>query len=191
MSASHRSAALARAIALVGVVAAAAATVAARPQVKPPSGGTIETVAVEGTIDVLSPGTQSLSVKTTDGVTQFFRLMEKVFVHGKAGTDDELAGLSRGTRVVVHYSGTGQSATVQEIDRLDADGLEVTEGRVTSIDRARGEIKVRLDDGRTETLRLSNRVSRNVGRDTTPNTRVVVYYTNNKGVKEVHYFKTK
>ena len=189
MRASHRSAELARAIALAGVVTAAAATGAAGPQVKPPSGGTIDTVAVEGTIDVLSPGT--LSVKTTDGVTQFFRLLEKVFVHDKAGTDNELAGLTRGTRVVVHYSGTGQSATVQEIDRLDADGLEVTEGRVTSIDRARGEIKVRLDDGRTETLRLSNRVSRNVSRDTTPNTRVIVYYTNNKGVKEVHYFKTK
>ena len=52
-------------------------------------------------------------------------------------------------------------------------------------------IKVRLDDNRTETLKLSNRVSRNVGRDTKPDTRVIVYYTNVKGVKEVHYFKTK
>ena len=48
--------------------------------------------------------------------------------------------------VVIHYSGTGESATVQEIDRLDGDGLKVSEGRVTSIDREKGEIKVRLDD---------------------------------------------
>ena len=192
MRASYRPVEVARALALASVVAAAAAGVAAGRQVmKPPSAGTTDTVAVEGTIDVLSPGTQSLSVETTDGVTQLFRLLEKVFVHGRAGTDDELDGLSRGTRVVVHYSGTGQSATIQEIDRLDADGLEVTEGRVMSIDRARGEIKIRLDDRRTETLKLSNRVSRNVGRDATPNTPVVVYYTNNKGVKEVHYFKRK
>jgi hypothetical protein len=130
-------------------------------------------------------------VKTTDGTTQFFRLLEKVFVHGRTGTDDELTGLERGMTVVVHYSGTGPSRTVQEIDRLDGEGLEVAEGHVASIDRVRGEIKIRFDDGRTETLGLSNRVSRNVGRHTSANTRVVVYYTNNKGVKEVHYFKKK
>lgn len=192
MRASFRLADLARAMALAGVVAAAAADAAAgTPQVARPTGGTIDTVAVEGTIDAVSPQTQSLSVKTTDGVTQFFRLMEKVFVHGKAGTDDELSGLQRGMTVVIHYSGTGQSATVQEIDRLDGDGLKVTEGRVTSIDREKGEIKVRLDDNHTETLKLSNRVSRNVGKNTKPDTRVLVYYTDNKGVKEVHYFKQK
>ena len=192
MQVSSRPAEQARALALTCVVAAfVAGGVAASPQVQPPSGGTIDTVAVEGTIDLWSPGTQSLSVKTTDGTTQFFRLLEKVFVHGRAGTDDELNGLLRGMTVVVHYSGTGQSATAHEIDRLDGDGREVAEGRVTSIDRTRGEIKVRHDDGRTETLKLSNRVSRHVGRDTTPNARVVVYYTNRKGVKEVHYFKRK
>jgi hypothetical protein len=190
MDASCRPGELARAMALSGVVGVAVAGVAAgTPQVKPPSGATTETVAVEGTIDVVSPGT--LTVIAIDGTTQFFRLLEKVFVHGKAGTDDELKGLQRGMTVVVHYSGTGQAATVQEIDRIDSDGLEVAEGSVTSIDRARGEIKVRLDDNRTETLKLSNRVSRNVGRNTTPNTRVIVYFTNNKGVKEVHYFKKK
>jgi hypothetical protein len=181
----------ARAIALATAVAAVAAVVAAAPQVKAPSGGAIDTVAVEGTIDLLSPGTQSLSVKTTDGTTQFFRWLEKVFVHGRTGTDDELTGLERGMTVVVHYSGSGPSAIVQEIDRLDAEGLEIAEGHVTSIDRVRGEITIRFDDGRKEALRLSNRVSRNVGRQTSANTRVVVYYTNNKGVKEVHYFKKK
>jgi hypothetical protein len=177
--------------AAAAVLAAVIGVVAAGAQVRPPSGGTIDTVAVEGTIDVISPGTPSLSVKTTDGTTQFFRLLEKIFVHGRTGTDDELKGLERGMLVAVHYSGTGQSAIAQEIDRLDAEGLESTEGHVTSIDRGRGEIKIRFDDGRTETLKLSNRVSRNVGRNTSANTRVVVYYTNNKGVKEVHYFKKK
>jgi hypothetical protein len=178
-----------RAMALATVVAALIGVAAAAPQVKAPSGGTIDTVAVEGTIDVISPGTQSLSVKTTDGTTQFFRLLEKVFVYGRTGTDDELNGLKKGMMVVVHYSGSGESATVHEIDRIDAEGLAIAEGQVTSIDR--DEIKIRFDDGRTETLRLSNRVSRNVGRNTSANTRVVVYYTNNRGVKEVHYFKKK
>ena len=178
-------------IALATFVAAAGGPAGAAPQVKAPAGGTIDTIAVEGTIDVISPGTQSLSVKTTDGTTQFFRWLEKVFVHGRTGADDELSGLERGMTVVLHYSGSGQSAIVQEIDRLDGEGLEIMEGHVTSIDRVRGEIKIRFDDNRTETLKLSNRVARNVGRHTSANTRVVVYYTNNKGVKEVHYFKKK
>ena len=186
---SSRLAYLARAIALGGILAAAAADGLARPQVKPPSGGTIDTVAVEGTIDVLSPGT--VTVKAVDGTMRLFRLLGTVFVHGKTGTDDELKGLQRGMTVVLHYSGSGDSATVHEIDRIDGEGLGVTEGVVTSIDRVRGEIKVRFDDNRTETLKLSNRVSRNVGRGTTANTRVVVYYTDKNGVKEVHYFKTK
>ena len=192
MRASFRPASLVRAIALTVIVAAGAVTVAAgTPQVTKPSGGTIDTVAVEGTIDAVSPQGQSLSVTTTDGTTQFFRLLEKIFVPSKAGTDDELSGLRRGMKVAVHYSGTGQSATAQEIDRLDGDGLLETEGRVISIDREHGEIKVRLDNNRTETLKLSNRVSRSVGKNTKPNARVIVYYTDNKGVKVVHYFKQK
>ena len=58
----------------------------------------------------MSPRTLTI-VKAIDGITRFFRLMEKVFVHGAPGTGDELKGLHRGMTVVVHYTGTGQSAT--------------------------------------------------------------------------------
>jgi hypothetical protein len=161
-------------------------------QVTRPAGGTTSTVAVEGTIDAVSP--HGLAVKTTDGTTQLFRLLEKIFVHDASPRpDDELSGLHRGMTVVVHYSGMGESATVEEVDRLDGAGLKITEGQVTAIDRNRGEIKVRLQNGTTETLRLSNRVSRHVGRDldNAAGTPVIVYYTDDQGVKEVHYFRSK
>lgn len=162
-------------------------------QVMAPTGGTTDTVAVEGTIESVSPDSKSLSVRTTDGTTQLFGWLEKVFVHdGKPDPDDELSTLHRGMAVVVHYSGTGKDAKVQEIDRLDRDGMKVTEGRVVGIDRNKDEITVRLYDNTTEKLKLTNRVSRNVGRDLDkPDTPVVVYYTDSKGVKEVHYFKKK
>ena len=182
---------LAHAAAIGGLAAFVAYASTAVAQVTPPSGGTISTVAVEGTVDRVS--TQGLTVKTTDGVTQLFRFLEKVFVHdGRPQPDDELSGLRPGTTVVVHYSGSGASATVQEVDRIDGEGLKITEGHVTAIDRRKGTIKVRLDNGTTETLRLSNRVSRNVGRDLdAAGTRVTVYYTDDKGEKEVHYFRRK
>ena len=167
---------------------AAPALLAGARQVMPPSGGQTETVAVEGTIEAVSPN--ALSMRTTDGTTQLFRLLEKIFVHG-VDPNDELIGLRPGTLVVIHYSGSGASATVQEVDRIDGNGLTITEGVVTSINRDRGEIKVRFDNKTTETFKLTNRAAKNVARDLNKadHPRVIVYYTNNRGVKEVHYFK--
>lgn len=159
-------------------------------QVSPPSGGQISTVSIEGTIEKVSP--EFVSVRTTDGTTQLFRLLEKTFVHG-VDPNDELIGLRPGTLVAIHYSGSGASATVQEVDRIDGAGLRISEGRVTSINRDRGEIKVRFDNDKSETFKLTNRAAKDAGRDVkeTEHPRVIVYYTNNRGVKEVHYFRKK
>ena len=160
-------------------------------QVMPPSGVQTGTVAVvEGTVERVAP--EFVSVRTTDGVTQLFRLLEKTFVHG-ASPHDELIGLQKGTLVAIHYSGSGESATAQEVDRIDGNGLKITEGRVSSINRDRGEIKVRLDNGKSETFRLTNRAAQDAGRDlnNADHPRVIVYYTNTRGVKEVHYFRQK
>ncbi len=168
------------------------AFVAGAAQVLPPSGGQTQTVTVEGTIEVVSPGGQSLSVRTTDGTTQLFRLLEKMFVHG-VDPNDELIGLRPGTAVVIHYSGSGSSAIVHEVDRVDGKGLKVQEGVVVSINRDRGEITVRYDNDTTEVFRLTNRAATNVGRDLNDadHPRVVVYDTSNRGVKEAHYFRKK
>jgi hypothetical protein len=167
------------------------AVLAGADQIKAPSGGQTSTVAVEGTIEAVSPEGDSLSVRTTDGTTQLFRLLEKVFVHGDG--PQELLGLRQGTPVVIHYSGSGASATVQEVDRIDSQGLRITEGVVTSINRDRGEINVRFDNKTTETFKLTNRAAKDVGRDLNKadHPRVIVYYTTDRGVKEAHYFRKK
>ena len=180
----------------IGITAVVALAVAPSPvgsdQIMKPSGGQTATVAVEGTIEAVSPEGNSLSVRTTDGTTQLFRLFEKMFVHAD-DANDELIGLRPGTAVVIHYSGSGESATVQEVDRIDGDGLRITEGVVTSINRNRGEIKVRFDNRKSETFKLTNRATKDVGRDLNQadHPRVIVYYTSNRGIKEVHYFRKK
>lgn len=183
---------ISRAIRTAAVTLAAFALLAGADQVMPPSGGQTSTVAVEGTVEGVSPGGDAFSVRTTDGTTQLFRLLEKTFVHG-ANPNDELIGLKPGTLVVVHYSGSGTSATAQEVDRIDGHGLQISEGVVTSINRGRGEIRVRFDNGTSETFKLTNRASHDAGRNvnSAEHPRVIVYYTSNRGVKEVHYFKTK
>ncbi|HEX8029286.1 MAG TPA: hypothetical protein VF491_12520 [Vicinamibacterales bacterium] len=174
----------------VAAIAALAVPAFVSGQVLPPSGGQTSTVAVEGTIETVT--VNGVSVRTTDGTTQLFRLLEKVFVHG-TNPNSELIGLRPGTPVVIHYSGSGESATVQEVDRIDGNGLRITEGVVTSINREGDEIKVRFDDNTTETFTLTNRAAHDGGRDIKKgdHPRVIVYYTDNKGVKEVHYFRKK
>jgi hypothetical protein len=96
--------------------------------------------------------------------------------------------------VVVHYTNQGEQASAEEIDRIDDDGLRVTEGVVTRVDRRRKEIAIRYDVGKTETLRLTDRAAADAGTDITVapagETRVVVYYTNEAGQKVAHFFKT-
>jgi hypothetical protein len=188
----RRSAGFALTVTMLAIAALALpAVLAGADQIKAPSGGQTSTVAVEGTIEAVSPEGDSLSVRTTDGTTQLFRLLEKVFVHGDG--PQELLGLRQGTPVVIHYSGSGASATVQEVDRIDSQGLRITEGVVTSINRDRGEINVRFDNKTTETFKLTNRAAKDVGRDLNKadHPRVIVYYTTDRGVKEAHYFRKK
>lgn len=179
---------------LVGVLIAGCIAAPLAAQSAMPTGGTTNTLTIEGTVDRVSKGPDTLTVTTGDGLTQVFRLTSKLFVHdGKAQQDDELSDLHRGMAVVVHYSDTGSGKTVNEVDRLDGNGLTITEGRIVSIDRGRQEIKVALAGNRTETLKLSDRAAQHVGRDldAAADHPIVVYHTDEKGAKVVHYFKKK
>jgi hypothetical protein len=61
------------------------------------------------------------------------------------------------------------------------------------VDRAGRTISIRLADGSTQTLRLTERAATDVGKDVdredadTP--RVVVYYSDEGGQRVAHYFK--
>ena len=67
------------------------------------------------------------------------------------------------------------------------------EGVVTRVDRAGRELSIRLADGSTQTLRLTDRAATDVGRDVdsaaADATRVVVYYADEAGEQVAHYFK--
>jgi hypothetical protein len=69
---------------------------------------------------------------------------------------------------------------VQEVDRIDDNGLTIIEGIVTSINRDRGQITVRYDNKTSEAFQLTNRAAKDSGCDLNDgeDTRVIVYYTN-------------
>jgi hypothetical protein len=79
-----------------------------------------------------------------------------------------------------------------EVDRIDENGLSVMEGVVTRVDRESKTLAIRLADGSTETLRLSERAAGTVGKDVDraeDGTKVIVYYADEAGHRVAHYFR--
>ena len=150
----------------------------------PPIHGLTGTIATEATIKDEHKAANKIVVETADGVEHVYDAAKGLIVHGGK---DPLAGLKPGTTVIIHYSADN---TAREIDRVGRDGLSTMEGIATKIDRGKKQITIRYDDGRIETLKLTDRAAADVGRSIGPDTRIVVYYSDEAGGKVTHYFKT-
>ena len=114
-------------------------------------------------------------------------------VHGGRGTGvNVLPGLHEGSTVVVHYAMRGDEIEAQEIDSIGDDGLKITEGTVSRLNRRHKEITIRFDNGTTEVLRLTDRAAAEAVPDSQPaadGTKVTVYYSDEEGHKVAHFFK--
>jgi hypothetical protein len=159
----------------------------ATPQTVPTLGVT-GTMALEGTIQSEYEGVNLITVNAIDGARHVFHLTKDLLVHGGKGNGpDALRGLRAGTTVVIHYTTAGEVESAQEIDRIGEGGLKVTEGTVARVDSGRRQIVIRFDDGKTETLRLTERAAGYAV--PAENARITVYYTDDTGEKIAHYFK--
>lgn len=179
-----------RKLAIATLVAAAFAATA-NAQSGPPVQGT---VALEGNMKSFYKGLNAIIVTTMDGVEHTYHFAERLIVHGgKSPGPDALAGLEEGRMVVIHYTVEGNNQTAREIDILGGEGLKVTEGRVTNIDRGHKQITIRFGNGQTETLRLTDRAAAEAGKDLekagAEAARVIVYYEDENGRKVAHYFR--
>jgi hypothetical protein len=166
---------------LLGV--AALGVVPAFTQVQPPIHGLTGTIATEVTIKAEHQAANKIVVETKDGIEHVYDAAKGVVVHGGKGP---LSDLKPGTTVVIHYTADN---IAEEIDRIGAGGLLTTEGMATKIDRGKKEITIRYDNGKIEKLRLTDRAAADVGTNIGPDTRIVVYYSDETGGKVTHYFK--
>jgi len=170
---------------LCGLIAIGVAT--ARAQAPPPIHGFTGTIATEATIKSEQKAANKIVVVTDDGVEHVYDAAKGLVVHG--GKDKgALADLKPGTTVVIHYT---PDNTAQEIDRVGAGGLSTTEGIATKIDRDKKEITVRYDNGKVEKLKLTDRAASEVATKVSPDTRIIVYYSDEAAGRVAHYFKTK
>jgi hypothetical protein len=163
-------------------------------QQPPPINGVTGTIALEGTVQKTYSGVNTLVVKTVDGVEHLFHLTDKTAVHGgKSADDDALRGIDEGSRVVVHYTAEGNTKAAHEVDRIAGDGLKTVEGVIVKVDRRAQTISIRLADGTSQTLRLTERAASDVGKELdaagTGTAKVVVYVNDEGGRRVAHYFK--
>jgi len=163
-------------------------------QQPPPINGVTGTIALEGTVNKVYAAANTVIVTTIDGVDHVFHYTKNLLVHGGKGAGvDALACLQEGASVVVHYTKEGANEAAAEIDHVGGEGLKMTEGVVTRIDRQRKEIVIKFENGTTETLKLTDRAAADVGKDldkaATGSTKITVYYTDDAGRKVAHFFK--
>lgn len=153
--------------------------------------------AVKGTVEKVDSGTKTAVVKTADGTEHTFHFVERTSVHGAdataAGGKDAFHGMKEGSEVVVHYTKKGTEETAEEIDHVGNDGLKVTEGTVSKIDRGGKTLVVKTADGTEETYHLTEHAAKDGGKDiakgTEKSAKVTVYYTEAGGRKVAHFFK--
>ena len=153
--------------------------------------------AVKGTVEKVDSGTKTAVVKTADGTEHTFHFVERTSVHGAeasaAGAKDAFHGMKEGSEVVVHYSKKGTEETAEEIDHVGKDGLKVTEGTVSKIDRGGKTLVVKTADGAEETYHLTDHAAKDAGKDigkgAEKSAKVTVYYTEEGGRKVAHFFK--
>jgi hypothetical protein len=86
-----------------------------------------------------------------------------------------------------------QTSTDRRRRNLGDEGLQITEGVVTSIDRGRKEITIRFANGQSETLQMTSRAAaESVGildGSGDVSAGIIVYYADESGRKVAHHFK--
>jgi hypothetical protein len=150
--------------------------------------------AVRGTIQKIDASTRRVVVKGADGTEHTVRVEARAAVHGTEGAaQGTFLGLKEGTDVVVHYTRKGTEESAVEVDKVGKDGLKVTEGTVSELDRATKKLVVQTADGTKETFALTGHATSDAGKDiashTEKATKVTVYYTERAGHKTAHFFE--
>lgn len=153
--------------------------------------------AVSATVKKVDSGTKTIVVETDKGITHTFHYTDDLVIHTGKDTgkvsDDSWKELKGGTKVAVHYTVRGSDETAHEVDVIGKDGLKVTKGTVTDIDRGTKFLSIKTADGTKETFKLTDHAAVDSGKDVARGTaraaKVTVYYTEDAGKKIAHFFE--
>jgi len=145
---------------------------------------------IHGTIKEVDKSTKTVVVKTTDGTEHTVKVADQATVHG---TKEGFDGLKEGSEVVVRSTTKGAEKTADAVGKIGKDGMKVTKGTITKIDKGTKTVVVKSADGAEKTFEYTDDAAKDmgkaVGKGTEKGTKVTVYYTEGAGKKIAHFFE--
>jgi hypothetical protein len=149
---------------------------------------------IHGTITKIDKKTKTIVVKTGEGTEHVIVVGTKTTVHGTdVAAKDTWHGLKEGSEVVAQYTEKGAVKTAVEVDHVAKDGVKVSEGTVSAIDRGAKTMAIKTADGTEQTFKLTDRAvvtgAKDIGTGTKKAAKVTVYYTEEAGKKVAHFFE--
>lgn len=161
--------------------------------------------AVSGAVTKVDKEAKTIGVKTADDAEHVFHYTEKTAIRGahatakgaKAGALDTYFAGKEGTHVIVRYTEKGADKTASSVDDFGKDGLKVSEGTVTKVDKAGHTVAIKTEDGaettydwgKDATIDTEHGVVKSTQYVAKEGDKVVVHYSEDAGKKVVHFFK--
>jgi len=141
---------------------------------------------VHGTVKKVDKSTKTVVVKAADGTEHTIKVADQATIHGtKKGFD----GLKEGSEVVARYTVKGTEKTADELGTVGKDGMKVTKGTVTKIDKGAKTMVVKSADGTEKAFEYTDNAAKDVGKETgkgiDQGAKVTVYYTEEAGKKSL------
>ena len=145
---------------------------------------------VHGTVKKVDKTSKTVVVKTADGTERNIKVADQATVHG---TKEGFDGLKEGSEVVARSTAKGTEETADELGKVGKDGMKVTKGTITKVDKDTKTVVVKSADGTEKTFDYSRHASEDVGKAVGKGSeragKVTVYYTEEAGKKIAHFFE--
>ena len=144
---------------------------------------------IHGTVKTVDKATKTVVVKTADGTEHTVKMTDQVTVHG---TKEGIDGLAEGSQVVARYTVRGTEKTASDLGKVGGDGMKVTKGTITKIDKGAKTGVVKSADGTEKTFEYTDDSAKDMGmalgKGTEKGAKVTVCYTEETGKKIAHFF---
>lgn len=144
---------------------------------------------IHGTVKKIDKDTKTVVVKTADGTEHTIKVADQATVHG---TEQGFDGLKEGSEVVARCTEKGADKTADDLGKVGKDGMKVTKGTITKIDKDTKTMVVKSADGTEKTFEYTDDAAKDLGKATGKGTekgaKVTVYYTEEGGKKVAHFF---
>jgi len=144
---------------------------------------------VHGTVTKVDKATKTVVVKAADGTEHSIKVADRATVHG---TKEGFDGLKEGSEVVARYTVKGTEKTADDLGKVGKDGVKVTKGTITKIDKGTKTVVVKAADGTEKTFEYTDKAAKDLGTETgkgiEKGAKTSVYYTEEAGKKIAHFF---